>query len=372
MNEILKSPSLYVQGPDLFDQLPLYFKGLGNHPLILISDGGAQRFRARLEASFSSASFSCTFHTFVGECCWEEINQAANHAKATGSDVIVGIGGGKILDTTKAVAYQLHLPVVIVPTAASTDSPCSSLSVIYRPTGEFEQYLFLDHSPNAVLVDTSIIAKAPPSLLAAGMGDAMATWFEARACQKSGSDNQVAGKPTQAALALAHLCWDLLQKNGVAALEAAKQGICTPALENIVETNTYLSGVGFESGGLAAAHAIQKGFSFIPAMHNAPHGCKVAFCTIVQLILEHAPEMELRQVLDFCISVGLPICFTDLGCPDPDLELMRLSAEKACVPSSTIHHLPFPITSKELLAALLKADSIGRSYHASSLSFAES
>lgn len=107
-------------------------------------------------------------------------------------------------------------------------------------------------------------------------------------------------------------------------------------------------------------------------MHNAPHGCKVAFCTIVQLILEHAPEMELRQVLDFCISVGLPICFTDLGCPDPDLELLRLSAEKACVPSSTIHHLPFPITSKELLAALLKADSIGRSYHASSLSFAES
>lgn len=370
MNKILKSPSQYVQGPDLLDQLPIYFKNLGKHPLFLMSEGGAKRFRARLEDIFSSASFSCAFHSFTGECCWEEIHRAADHAKTAGVDVVAGIGGGKVLDTAKAVAYQLHLPVVIIPTVASTDSPCSSLSVIYQPTGEFEQYLFLDHGPNIVLVDTAIIAKAPPALLVAGMGDALATWFEARACLKSGCNNQVAGRPTQAATALAHLCWEMLQKNGLAALEAVKQGICTPALECIVETNTYLSSVGFESGGLAAAHAIQKGFSFIPALHNAPHGCKVAFCTIVQLVLEHSPREELQQVLAFCTSVGLPICFADLGCPEPDPTLLRLSAEKACVPGSTIHHLPFPVTSEDLLAALLKADSIGRNYHTSPLSSA--
>jgi len=44
--------------------------------------------------------------------------------------VIIGVGGGKVLDTTRAVADELTLPVVNRPTVASSDAPCSALSVI--------------------------------------------------------------------------------------------------------------------------------------------------------------------------------------------------------------------------------------------------
>lgn len=125
-------------------------------------------------------------------------------AREQKSTAVVGIGGGKILDTAKAVAHYAVLPAVIVPTVASTDSPCSSLSVVYLDSGEFDHYLFLNRCPDmVVVVDTAVVAKALVALLVAGMGDAMATYFEARTCRASGSDNQTAGKPTRAATGLA-------------------------------------------------------------------------------------------------------------------------------------------------------------------------
>ncbi len=172
---------------------------------------------------------------------------------------------------------------------------------------------FLNACPNIVLVDTEVICKAPARLLVAGMGDAMATYFEARACRQSGSNNQIAAKPTRAASELAALCWKYLKEDGLKAKNVVEAGVVTEALENIIEVNTYLSSVGFESGGLAAAHGIQKGFTVIPELHNAYHGENVAFCTLVQLVMENAPAAEIQEVADFCLSVGLPISFADLG-----------------------------------------------------------
>lgn len=138
------------------------------------------------------------------------------------------------------------------------------MSVICRDNGEFDRYLFLDRCSDMVLVDTDVIAKAPAKLLVAGTGDAMATYFEVCACRASGSDNQMTGKSTLAAGDLVTICWRYLQKEEKAAKEAVEAGVCNASLETIVEVNTYLSGVGFESGGLAAVHTIQKGFTFIP------------------------------------------------------------------------------------------------------------
>lgn len=360
MARILKSPSQYVQGPGVLRELDRYLQGAGCQILILLSENGAKRMGKTLEQCFSGGTVEARQEIFGGECCWAEIRRIAELAKTQESTAIVGIGGGKILDTAKAVAFQMGLPCVIVPTVASTDSPCSSLSVIYRENGEFDSYLFLNRCPDLVLVDTEIIAKAPAPLLVAGMGDAMATWFEARACGRSGKHNQVGGTPTQAATALAERCWQVLQRDGLAALKAVEEGVCTPALENIVEVNTYLSGVGFESGGLAAAHALQKGLTVIPALHHAYHGNKVAFCTLTQLVLENAPPEEMEQVLAFCRCVGLPVCLADLGWTAVDETLLLLAAQKACVSDSTIHNLPFPVTPETVCAAWRKADALGR------------
>ncbi|MEG2177127.1 MAG: glycerol dehydrogenase, partial [Oscillibacter sp.] len=329
MARILKSPAKYVQGPGILREFDRYLQGMGQKLLILLSENGVKRMGETLERSMCGGPVTAEQEIFRGECCQGEIDRVAALAKAQSATAIVGIGGGKILDTAKAAAFQAGLPCVIVPTVASTDSPCSSLSVIYRENGEFDRYLFLDRCPDMVLVDTEIIAKAPAALLIAGMGDAMATWFEARACRASGKNNQVGGSPACSATALARLCWEVLQADGPAALSAVSQGISIPALENIVEVNTYLSGVGFESGGLAAAHALQKGLTLIPALHRTYHGNKVAFCTLAQLVLEQVPREELEQLLTFCRAVGLPVCLADLGWSSVDHTLLRLAAEKA-------------------------------------------
>lgn len=361
MSMILKSPSKYVQGMNVLQQLDQYLQGMGKSLLILISESGTRRIGPVLEQCFAGTDYTIRYEIFRGECSQPQIDRLVERAKTEASTVVVGIGGGKILDTAKGVAYYTGLPVVIIPTVASTDSPCSSLSVIYRDNGEFDRYLFLNRCPDMVLVDTNVIAKAPAKLLVAGMGDAMATYFEARACQASGSDNQVAGKPTLAAGGLATMCWRYLQKEGKAAKEAVEAGVCNASLETIVEVNTYLSSVGFESGGLAAAHAIQKGFTFIPQLYEQYHGCKVAFCTLVQLVMEEAWE-EVSQVLQFCTDVGLPVCFSDMGYQALEPELLQKAAEKACVAGSTIHHMPFPVTPQMVQEAMLRADEIGKAY----------
>lgn len=364
MSQMLKSPAKYVQGKGVMRHLDEYLQGMGKNLMILQTEGGTRRNMDILNACFEDKGYTIDYQKFAGECTRAKIEAWAERCKATGITAIVGIGGGKVLDTTKGIAHYTGLPMVIVPTVCATDAPCSSLSVMYTDDGVFDAYLFLDACPNVVIVDTEVIAKAPSKMLVAGMGDAMATWFEARACRASGSNNQVHAKPTNAATCLARTCWEVLQADGLKAKMAVEQNVVTKALENVVEINTYLSGVGFESGGLAAAHGIQKGFTVIPELHNALHGEKVAFCTIAQLVLENVPTAEIEDVLDFCLSVGLPVCFADLGHENVNPASVRRAAEKACVPGSTIHNLPFEVTSDMVTDALLAADALGRNYKA--------
>ncbi|HKK95600.1 MAG TPA: glycerol dehydrogenase [Anaerovoracaceae bacterium] len=363
MSRILKSPSKYVQGFNTLEEIDKYLEGMGNKLLVIISESGIKRIKPSFDNCFKGKEdYELRYEIFRGESTEEAIMSMANIVKENDLTAVIGVGGGKIIDTAKAVAHYSEVPMVIVPTVASTDSPCSSLSILYKDNGEFDRYLFLSKSPDMVLVDTNVIVKAPSSLLVAGMGDALATYFEARACRNSGSNNQVAGKPTKTATAMAAMCWDILKKDGAKSIKAIENKVTTEAVENIVEVNTYLSSVGFESGGLGAAHAIQKGFTFIPELHNQYHGNKVAFCTIAQLVLENAAEEELYDVISFCDNVGLPICFSDMGYDEVDNELLMKASEKACAEGSTIHNMPFEVKPYMVYSALLTADTIGKEF----------
>ena len=120
-----------------------------------------------------------------------------------------------------------------------------------------------------------------------------------------------------------------------------------------------LSGLGFESGGLAAAHAIHDGLTVLEEAHHFYHGEKVAFGTLCQLVLENAPEEEIFEVIDFCLNVGLPVCLADLGVEDIGDRIYEVAA-KACIPEESIHFMPFPVTEEDVVAAILAADKIGR------------
>jgi len=210
-----------------------------------------------------------------------------------------------------------------------------------------------------VLVDTAVIAAAPARLLAAGMGDALATYFEARASYQRHATTMAGGEATETAMTLARLCYDTLLSDGYKAMLAVEKKVVTEAVERIVEANTYLSGVGFESGGLAAAHAIHNGLTVLPETHHFYHGEKVAFGTLTQLILENASTEELDTICEFCTQVGLPITLAQLDVRENIEEKMRKTAEAACATGETIHNMPFTITPDSVYAALIAADQYG-------------
>lgn len=362
MANILISPSKYVQGAGELKNLASYAEALGRKALCIITSGGLKRSREILDASFAGAETEIVYEIFNGECSMNEIQRINTVCESEGIDVVIGIGGGKTHDTAKAVGYYKNMPVIIVPTIASTDAPCSALSVIYTDEGVFEKYLFLKQNPNVVLVDTQIVANSPSRLLVSGMGDALATYFEARACAASHAANCAGGTTTQAAQALAELCYETLLEEGYKAKLAAESGCVTDALEKIVEANTLLSGIGFESGGLAGAHAVHNGLTVLEETHQMYHGEKVAFGTLVQLVLENAPMEELEEVLDFCDSVGLPVTLGQLGIKEITPEKIRAVAEASAAESDTIHNMPFEVTADKVYGAIMVADSLGKEW----------
>ena len=272
------------------------------------------------------------------------------------------MGGGKALDTAKAVAENLGLPCVIIPTVASNDAPCSGVAVLYNDAGVVIKAVLMRRNPDLVLVDTGIIANAPRRLFAAGLGDALSTWFEARACKNSGARTMARGNVSNTGLMMARLCYDLLMEKGRDALAAVERHEVTPALEDVVEATIYLSGLGFENGGLAAAHAVNDGFAQEPQAHGMYHGEKVAFGTLVQLVLEKAPQEELEQVLAFLRDTGLPLTLAQLGVKEIVPETLKKVAEAAVVPTQSTKNLRADITAQEVYDAILEADRIGRDY----------
>ncbi len=364
MDHIIQSPGKYIQGADVINRLGEYLKPLAERWLV-VGDKFVLGFaQSTVEKSFKDAGLVVEIAPFGGECSQNEIDRLEidrlrGIAETAQCGAILGIGGGKTLDTAKALAHFMGVPVAIAPTIASTDAPCSALSVIYTDEGEFDtdapcsalsviytdegefdRYLLLPNNPNMVIVDTKIVAGAPARLLAAGSGDALATWFEARACSRSGATTMAGGKCTQAALALAELCYNTLLEEGEKAMLAAEQHVVTPALERVIEANTYLSGVGFESGGLAAAHAVHNGLTAIPDAHHYYHGEKVAFGTLTQLVLENAPVEEIETVAALSHAVGLPITLAQLDIKEDVPAKMRIVAEAACAEGETIHNMP--------------------------------
>lgn len=362
---VFLSPQRYIQGEGVIDHVGRYLSLLApKRAAVLISARGHNGDGQRILTSMAAVGIEALVRIFRGECSLEEIDHHVTALQATdrpavGVDCLLAVGGGKCVDAGKAIAHRLQLPVVVIPTLASNDAPTSALSVIYTPQGVATGGEFYPQNPALVIVDTGIVAKAPARYLVAGIGDAMATWYEARACLRNARGRNVVGaRPTLAAGAIGEVCAQTLFAKGEAAVAAVEAGRVDAALEDIVEANTLLSGIGFESGGLAGAHGIAQSFTEIPHVHaNFLHGEMVAMGTLAQLQLEGATEDAQRMTEFFC-RVGLPVHLGQIGVSANDDAVIDVLVN-GLLKFPFIRNLQVKVTAESARSAILGAHALG-------------
>lgn len=359
---IFTSPAKYVQGKNVIQNIGEYVKDLGEQTIVIADETVWDIAGNELVNQLKHKNLKAEKVIFNGEASKTEIQRITDIAKNANATVVIGVGGGKTLDTAKAVSDELNGYTVIVPTTASTDAPTSALSVVYSDDGVFEGYRFYNKNPDLVVVDTKIIAGAPPRFLASGIADALATWVEARSVILAGGNTMAGGKTTIAGQAIAEKCEETLFKYANLAYESVKVKSVTPALESVVEANTLLSGLGFESGGLGAAHAIHNGFTALHGdIHNMTHGEKVAFGTLVQLALEKRDLREIERYIALYTSLDLPVTLEDIKLKDATRDDIMKVAQAATTEGETIHQA-FKVTADDVADAIFAADQYAKAY----------
>ena len=361
--QLFVSPSQYIQGHGVIGHLGEYLSlCVSGCAGLLITPGRDLALGDTVDRSLKASGFKIKKTIFQGESTIGEVKRVFSFFEGSGSgvDVLIGIGGGKCLDTARMAAARLGVPVVTIPTTASTDAPTAAHSVVYDGKGVFAGVEFSATNPLMVLADLDIIAAAPPRYIVAGMGDAFSTFYEARCCMENPEALTARGaRPTMAALAIARQCRDLLLDHGAAALEEIKTRRAGDAFAHIVEANILLSGLGFESGGLAGAHGVAQGLTACSDLHaKCLHGELVAIGVMVQLIMEKRMD-EARQAARFFKDVGLPLHLAQLGFDPMDRgpELDRIIEKSLDV--FFIRYEPFELTHSLLKQAILEANEFG-------------
>lgn len=314
----MKFPGTYHQGKDALLEFASHTLCYGTSFLFVGSKSALKASREKLEHSFSGTDAQIWFELSSGVPCQSEISRVEGIARNCGAQVICAVGGGGVMDIVRSVAVDLGKAMVMIPTAAASDAPCTFVTVLYSEDGGTIVGDRLFHRcPDMVYVDTSIVAQAPVQLLVSGMGDALATWYEMESCVTGGI------AATETAQALCRTCRELILQNGPLACLAAETHVVTPALERVVEANCFLSGIGGVNSGCAGAHGFGDYLSSVPGGHDYMHGERVMVGLVIQLILEGYPEEEIRRVIQFGQQVGLPVSVADLFAGRPLEALAR-------------------------------------------------
>lgn len=358
------SPSRYIQGPNLLRDIEKYTRAYGKRVAAVIDQFFFDALTGELGARYANTDSAFTSVVFNSEVTLAQIEATTESLRAFAPDVVMGIGGGKTLDTAKAVADNFSVPVVICPTSASTDAPTSALSVIYKDNGEHSHARNYLSNPNLVLMDSTIIAKAPIRFLVSGMGDALATVFEARANALSDHGNYINEKQgpfrrPRTAMVVSEACYETLLEYGVQAKLAAERGLVTEAVEHIIECNTLMSGLGFENTGCAGAHSVGDGITGLKAGAKSLHGERVAFGVICQLVAEGADTALIEEVVNFCLDVGLPVTLEDLSV-EATPDNVRTIAEVSM--HSFWNAEPFNVSVDQVIDIVRAGDAIGAHY----------
>lgn len=357
---IFSAVSRYIQGPGVLDRIGGACRDFGGRALLITDDDLKARFGQRVAASFEEAAIELSLLTFPGEVTRRAIDDLCAVARPFAPDMVIGLGGGKALDTGKAVALEFGKPFVSVPTIAATDASASFAIAVYDERHVLSEILKLPRNPDLVLVDTQVICAAPLRFFLAGIGDAISKKFEAQACAAARAETPNGTLSNHTGLAVADACYRLIRRHAEPALAAMKAGNGggNEDVEALIETTVLLSTMSFENAGLSIAHAVAKGLPAVPRAARTLHGEHVAYGLLVQLMLERRSVEFLEDVFDFYRRIGLPTKLSDFGLIDIAEAEIRLLIDTAMT-SPSVKRFVETVTAEMLEDAVRRVESFG-------------
>jgi len=347
------APAKVIRGSGVLQAAAAEIAFLGSRPLIVAGESTLAISRKNLLPVLETQELHTAQASYSADCCEASLKSLQKKAKEHKADVIIGVGGGKALDTAKLVAHQLQLPVVTIPTSASTCAAWSALSNVYSENGAFLYDVGLSRCPDLLILDYDLIKTAPQRTLVAGIGDAIAKWYEASVSSGHLQDTLII-----AAVQQARVLRDILLQKSAAALKEPGSEVWREVVDATVLLAGVVGGLGGAQCRTVAAHAVHNGLTHISG-HGSIHGEKVAFGILVQLRLEEMLQgnqlaaSARQQLLKFYTEIGLPQKLSDLGLGNITLGELQTAAEIALVPNSDIHRLPFKVAPEQLMAAMV-------------------
>lgn len=349
--KVFGSPQRYYQGPGILQKAGELTSNLGKKAVLVSDRQVLAMVGPQLCNTLAKRSAALSSVGFDGELTQKVVEELSSEAKGNAPEFIIAAGGGKGIDAGKAVAHDLGIPYITVPTAASTDSPTSKNYVLYDDNHRMAGVFHIDRNPDSVIVDTNILASAPAHLLGFGIGDAIAKYFEARQCARACGRNMFGHQPTESALGVAKLCYDTLRANAEAALAIAGSGVPNHAFERVVEATILMAGIGFESGGLSVTHALTRGLPGLPGLGSVPHGHLISYGLMVQLKLERGQEKLHAELYNWLPQIGLPRNLDDLT-KEAATSAQWADAATAILAAPHMANFERQVTAEELIAVM--------------------
>ncbi|MBV5257568.1 iron-containing alcohol dehydrogenase family protein [Synechococcus moorigangaii CMS01] len=357
MMQIFIAPAQVLKGMNALAQAGGAIARWGKRPFVVGGQQTLQQLAASFHALADQENLDLATGSYSPDCSEASLKGLTKKFKAHKADFVIGVGGGKALDTAKLLAHQQNCPIVTVPTSAATCAAWTALSNVYSDQGAFQYDVSLAQCPNLLILDYGLIRTAPQRTLIAGIGDAIAKWYEASV--SSGHSPQTL---TIAAVQEARILRDILFQKSAQAIADVQSSEWQEVVDATVLLAGVIGGLGGANCRTVAAHAVHNGLTHLPAAHGILHGEKVAYGILVQLRLEEIcqksqlAETARQQLLQFYRDIGLPKGLGDLGLDNMTLAELRQVAEITCQPQSDIHRLPFKVNPEQLMAAMVSTE----------------